>query len=198
MLGGKRLSSGHLHPGARSVMTTATPDPLQRLIRALTATRIVSRLLSRSLNRLDLAVLALSGGRQTATGGLGGIPVLTVETLGARSGRPHRVTLLAIPRGSEYVLIATAFGSPRHPDWYHNLVAHPDVLLTVDRVTRRYRARETQGYERQACWDLAVSVYPGYADYLERAQRPIPVLLLAPADGSSSDACAGRGVEPGS
>lgn len=159
-------------------MTTATPNPLQGLLRALTATRFASRLLSRSLNRLDLAVLALSRGRQTATHGLAGLPVLTVETLGARSGRPHPVTLLAIPRGGEYVLIATAFGSPRHPDWYHNLVAHTDVRVTLNRVTKRCRARVAVGDERQACWDLAVSVYPGYADYLERAHRPIPVLLL--------------------
>ncbi len=107
-------------------MTTLAPNPLQRLVRALTATRFVSRLLSRSPNRLDRAVLALSRGRHTATRVLAGIPVLTVETLGARSGRPHPVTLLSIPRGYEYVLIATAFGSPHHPAWYHNLVRHPE------------------------------------------------------------------------
>ena len=165
----------------RSV-STPTPNPLQRLVQALSANRIVSRLLSRSLNRLDRAVRALSGGRHTATRALAGVPVLTVETLGSRSGRPHVVTLLAIPRGAEYVLIATAFGSPHHPDWYYNLVAHPDVRVTLDSVSRRCHARLTSGDERQACWDLAVSVFPGCADYLERARRPIPVLLLTPID----------------
>lgn len=163
-------------------VTTPTPNPLQRLVQALTATRFVSRLLSRSLNRLDRAVLALSGGRHTATRVLAGIPVLTVETLGARSGRPHLVTLLAIPRGSEYVLVATAFGSPHHPAWYHNLVAHPDVRVTLNKIPRRCRARLALGDEQQACWDLAVSVYPGYAAYLERARRPIPVLVLTLID----------------
>ena len=163
-------------------MTAHTPNSLQRLVQALTATRFVSWLLSRSLNRLDRAVLAVSGGRHTATRALAGVPVLTVETLGARSGRPHPVTLLAIPRGSEYVLIATAFGSPHHPAWYHNLVAHPEVRVTLNRITRRCRARVALGDERQACWDLAVSVYPGYAPYLERARRPIPVLVLTPIE----------------
>jgi deazaflavin-dependent oxidoreductase (nitroreductase family) len=163
-------------------MSSPTANPLQRLIQALTATRLVSRLLSLSLNRLDRAVLALTGGRHAATQRLAGVPVLTVETLGARSGRPHPVTLLAIARGGEYVLIATAFGSPRHPDWYHNLVAHPDVRVTRNRVTQWFRARVTSGAERQACWDLAIATYPGYAGYEERAHRPIPVLLLAPLD----------------
>jgi deazaflavin-dependent oxidoreductase (nitroreductase family) len=163
-------------------MTTLAPNPLQRLVRALTATRFVSRLLSRSLNRLDRAVLALSGGRHTATRVLAGIPVLTVETLGARSGRPHPVTLLSIPRGYEYVLIATAFGSPHHPAWYHNLVRHPEVRVTLNQATRRFRARVALGDERRACWDLAVSIYPGYVVYLERARRTIPVLVLTPID----------------
>ncbi len=161
---------------------TATPNLMHRLVRALTATRFVSRLLFRALNRLDRAVLALSRGRFTATRALAGIPVLTVETIGARSGRPHPVTLLAIQRGSEYVLIATAFGSPHHPAWYHNLIARPEVLVTRNQITRPFRARVALGDEWQTCWDLAVAVYPGYAAYLQRARRTIPVLLLTPID----------------
>jgi len=92
------------------------------------------------------------------------------------------VTLLAIPRDSEYVLIATAFGSPYHPAWYHNLMARPEALVTIDQITRLFRARVTMGEERRACWDLAVAVYPGYAAYAERTRRTIPVLLLTPID----------------
>ncbi len=163
-------------------MATPTPNLLQRSVQGLSATRFFARVLSRTLNRLDRAVLALTGGRYTATRALAGVPVLTVETLGARTGRPHPVTLLAIQRGAEYVLIATAFGSPRHPAWYHNLMAHPEVRVTLNRVARLYHARQVFGEERQGCWELAVTAYPGYAAYLERARRPIPVLLLTPID----------------
>ena len=163
-------------------MATPIPNLLQRLVQWLSATRIVSPLLSRTLNHLDRAVLALTRGRYTATRALAGVPVLTVETLGARSGLPHAVTLLAIPRGAEYVLIATAFGSPHHPAWYYNLMAHPEVRVTSNRVARQCRARQVLGDERRACWDMAVSTYPGYAAYLERARRPIPVMLLTPID----------------
>jgi deazaflavin-dependent oxidoreductase (nitroreductase family) len=158
------------------------PNPLQRLVQRLTATQLISRLLARTLNPLDRLVLTLTGGRHTATRALAGVPVLLIETIGARTGRRHPVTLLAIPQGPGYILIATALGSRHNPAWYHNLLAHPSVNVTVDRVTNPYRARVTEGDERQACWAQAIAVYPGYAAYLQRARRPIPVLLLTPLD----------------
>lgn len=158
----------------------STPNSLQRLIQRLTASRAGSAVLARTLNRLDRLVIGLTGGRYSATAALAGVPVLTVETIGARSGRRHPVTLLAIPRGESFILIATAFGSRRHPAWYHNLRAHPVVDVSIHQVTRRFRAREVEGEERQSCWEQATAVYPGYADYLQRAARRIPVLLLTP------------------
>ena len=158
------------------------PTPLQRLVQRLTATRLISRLLARTLNPLDRMVLLLTGGRHTATRALAGVPVLLIETIGARTGRRHPVTLLAIPQCPGYILIATALGSRHNPAWYHNLLAHPSVNVTVDRATNPYRARVTEGDERQTCWAQAIAVYPGYAAYRQRAGRPIPVLLLTPLD----------------
>jgi len=158
----------------------STPNSFQRLIQRLTASRACSAVLGRTLNRLDCVVAGLTGGRHTATAVLAGVLVLTVETLGARTGRRHCVTLLAIPRGEDLVLIATAFGSRKHPAWYHNLRAHPVVDVRLGRVRRRYSAREVTGEEREACWHQATAVYPGYMNYMERAGRAIPVLLLTP------------------
>lgn len=158
------------------------PNAFQRTVQRLTATPLISRLLSRTLNPLDRLVLTLTGGRHTATRALAGVPVLSIETTGARTGRRHPVTLLAIPHGTGYILIATALGSRHNPAWYHNLLAHPSVNVTVDRVTNPYRARVTEGDERQTCWAQAIAVYPGYAAYRQRAGRPIPVLLLTPLD----------------
>jgi deazaflavin-dependent oxidoreductase (nitroreductase family) len=158
------------------------PNSLQRRVQRLTASRLVSCLLSGTLNPLDRLVLRLTGGRNTATRTLAGIPVLSVETTGARTGRRHAVTLLAIPYATGYILVATAFGSRRDPAWYHNLLAHPTVRVTLRQVTRPFQARVTTGDERQACWEQALAVYPGYAAYLQRARRPIPVLLLTPID----------------
>lgn len=156
------------------------PNAFQRLIQRLSASPSGSALLARTLNRLDRVVARLTGGRHTATGTLAGVPVLTVETIGARSGRRHPVTLLAIPRGPEYVLLASAFGNRHHPAWYHNLLAHTLVDVTIDQVTRRFRARVATGAERELCWQQAIAVYPGYASYQQRAGRLIPVVLLTP------------------
>ncbi len=158
------------------------PTTIQRSVQKLTATRLISRLLFRTLNSLDRLVLTLTGGRYTATRALAGVPVLSIETVGARTGRRHSVTLLAIPHGKDYILIATAFGSRQNPAWYHNLLAHPAVNVTIDRVTSPFQARVTAGDERQVCWAQAIAVYPGYAAYLQRAGRPIPVLLLTPLE----------------
>jgi deazaflavin-dependent oxidoreductase (nitroreductase family) len=163
-------------------MLGTRPNPLQSLVQRLTASQLVSRLLSGTLNPLDRLVLRLTGGRHTATRTLAGVPVLSVETIGARTGRRHAVTLLAIPYATGYILVATAFGSRRNPAWYHNLVAHPTVKVTLGLVTRPFQARVTTGDERQACWEQALAVYPGYAAYLQRARRPIPVLRLTPID----------------
>jgi deazaflavin-dependent oxidoreductase (nitroreductase family) len=158
----------------------SSPNAFQRWIQRLTASRVGSALLPRTLNRLDRGVAGLTGGRHTATAILAGVPVLTVETIGARTGRRHLVNLLAIPRDRDLILVATAFGSRKHPAWYHNLRAHPVVDVRLGQVTRRYFAREATGEERDLCWEQATAVYPGYADYVKRAGRVIPILLLTP------------------
>jgi deazaflavin-dependent oxidoreductase (nitroreductase family) len=158
----------------------SAPNAFQVLIQRLTASRAVAALLPWTLSRLDRLVAGLTNGRNTATAALAGVPVLMVETIGARTGRRHPVTLLAIPRGRCLILIASAFGSRSHPAWYHNLRAHPVVDVHLAQAIGRYRAREATGEERQACWQQAVEVYPGYADYQRRAGRLIPVLILTP------------------
>ena len=158
----------------------SAPNAFQRLVQRLTASRAGSALLARTLNRVDRLVTRLTNRRHTATAALAGVPVLTVETIGARSGRRHPVTLLAIPRGEGFILIASAFGSRSHPGWYHNLRAHPVADVHFGQVTRPYRASEATGEEHRSCWEQAMAVYAGYADYQRRAGRVIPILILTP------------------
>jgi deazaflavin-dependent oxidoreductase (nitroreductase family) len=167
-----------IRSGIQLIMST--PNAFQLLIQRLTASRAVAAFLPWTLNRLDRLVARLTNRRHTATAVLAGVPVLTVETIGARSGRRHPVTLLAIPRAQCLILIASAFGSRSHPAWYHNLRKHPVVDVHFAQAMRRYRAREASGEERVSCWEQAVMVYPGYADYQRRAGRLIPILILTP------------------
>jgi deazaflavin-dependent oxidoreductase (nitroreductase family) len=114
-----------------------------------------------------------------------GQPVGLLETVGARSGKPRTAPLLYREEDGRIVLIASKAGAERHPAWYHNLVAHPEVAFTGrDGRHGRYRAREAKGAERDALWARANDLYAGYDVYQERTGgRRIPVIVLDP-DGA--------------
>jgi deazaflavin-dependent oxidoreductase (nitroreductase family) len=119
-------------------------------------------------------------GRVTATVTL---PTATLTTRGARSGAVRVAPVLYFHDRDDVVLVASSFGRPRTPAWLHNLRAHPDAC----RLERRGRAQEfvaaevPPGTEYERLYAMAVRLYPGYADYRERAGRHIPVMRLRPA-----------------
>ena len=154
----------------------------QRFIMALSATYPVSWLLSRLLHHLDGFILRITRGRHTATNLLTGLPVVWLTATGAKSGLPRTVPLVALKDEDKYILIATYFGNPHHPSWYHNIVAHPEVKLSINGTPRPYLAREALGEERQAYWQQAIDRYRGYELYRLRSKgRQIPVMVLSPA-----------------
>lgn len=137
--------------------------------------------MARTLHHMDRVALTLSRGRTTAAGPLTGLPVVTLNTIGAKSGLPRSVPLIGIPDGEQIVLIGSNFGQSHHAAWYYNLKAHPQVTLTIDNQTRPYLAREAEGEEREQYYRQAIALYPGYADYRQRAgARQIPVMVLTP------------------
>lgn len=106
-------------------------------------------------------------------------PCLLLTTKGARTGRPRTTPLVYARDGESLVLIASKGGNPRHPAWYMNLRAHPEVEVFLDGKTARYVARDAEGEERERLWRKAVGVYTGYEKYRERAGgREIPVVVL--------------------
>lgn len=157
---------------------TDSPNAAQGVVRRIIATRPAAWALARTIHHLDRAVMRLSGGRTTAAALFSGLPVVTVTTTGAKSGQPRSVPLVAVPDGDRLILIASNWGQAKHPAWYYNVKAHPDVTVTAGGETRRYVAREVMGEERAACWARAVAVYPGYEGYAKRAGRGIPVVVV--------------------
>lgn len=106
------------------------------------------------------------------------LPSALLQTTGAKSGAPREVTLLYFHDGDDVILIASSYGRPAHPAWFHNLVAHPDCVLGGDRF-RAVQVRDEA--ERARLWDLADGVYAGYADYREKTAavgRSIPLMRL--------------------
>ena len=79
------------------------------------------------------------------------------------------------------MLVASRGGDVKHPAWYLNVVANPDVSFSIDGTERPYRARTATAEERPRLWDLVNRRYPGYAVYQRRAgAREIPIVVLEP------------------
>jgi deazaflavin-dependent oxidoreductase (nitroreductase family) len=115
-------------------------------------------------------------------GGAFGMSVLILITTGAKSGK-RRETMLTAPlqRGNEVVLVASYGGDPRHPAWYHNLMATPECEVIMRGSKRRMRARVATTDEKDELWPKITAAYKGYAGYQKRTDRDIPVLILSPA-----------------
>lgn len=138
-------------------------------------------LFARTAHHLDRWTLQATGGRTTLAGALGGLPVVTLSTVGAKSGQPRSVPLVALPDGNDLAIIASNFGQRHYPGWYYNLRAHPDVTVTREGVPRTYTAREATPDERARLWQQALAIYPGYHAYERRAAgRSIPIFILTP------------------
>jgi deazaflavin-dependent oxidoreductase (nitroreductase family) len=78
------------------------------------------------------------------------------------------------------VLIASKGGDHRDPQWYLNLVANPDVEVTINGETRPMRARTASPGEKTSMWPDIVAVYKGYDSYQKKAGREIPVVICEP------------------
>lgn len=106
--------------------------------------------------------------------------MLLLTTTGRRSGEPHTVPLLYLRDGERLVVIASYGGRPRHPTWYQNLVAHPEVEVQVGSARRPVRARIASDEEREIWWPRVVAAYSDYAVYQSRTDRVIPLVFLEP------------------
>lgn len=120
------------------------------------------------------------------TGGLVGhrIPflprMLLLEHVGAKSGRKRTSPLVYFRDGENIVLVASKGGFPKHPAWFHNLRANPDTRVQVGHRRPLVRARVATDAERERLWPKAVETYGGYAEYQERTERKIPLVILEP------------------
>lgn len=122
-----------------------------------------------------------SGGTEGLTLGNTGLPVIIVTNRGWKTGAVRKTPLMRVVDGQNYVLVASQGGAPKHPFWYHNLKANPEVEIRDKTETYDMRVREVEdGAERQRLWDLAVAAYPPYQDYQERTERLIPVFVAEP------------------
>ncbi|MDT0485146.1 nitroreductase/quinone reductase family protein [Streptomyces doebereineriae] len=104
--------------------------------------------------------------------------LILLTTTGARTGTPHTTPVGYLPDGDRILVIASAGGSPRHPDWYRNLVAHPQVTVESGVFTYEAKAVVLAGEERNRAFARAVESERGWAAYQEKTDRVLPVVAL--------------------
>ena len=151
---------------------------LERLLQRAAQTPLGGKLYISVFPAIDRKLLPVTRGKLST--GLGQ-PIVLLHVRGARSGAERTVPLLATRTGDTIVVIASKAGAVKHPAWYHNVRANPDVEVTVEGARRPMRARITAGEERDRLWAIACDNYSGYATYQRRAgDRLIPVVVLEP------------------
>lgn len=124
-------------------------------------------------------VLKLTGGRYPKT--LAGMKPVELHVIGRKSGKRYSTLLTApVVEANRLVLVASKGGHSDHPDWYKNLVANPDVEITLDDRTRPMRARTATPAEKAELWPVVVKVNKGYAGYQRNTDRDIPLVICEP------------------
>ena len=119
-----------------------------------------------------------SGGTKGLT--MQGKPVILLTTKGNKTGKLRKTPLMRVEHEGRYAAVASLGGAPKHPVWYHNLVAEPHVELQDGPVKQDMVAREVFGDEKAEWWSRAVEVWPAYDEYQAKTDRVIPLFVLEP------------------
>jgi deazaflavin-dependent oxidoreductase (nitroreductase family) len=114
-----------------------------------------------------------------AVGGpFAGAPVVLLTTTGARTGQKRVNPLVGLVDDGALYVFASKAGAPTNPDWYHNLVAHPEVEVEFGDERFDAVATPVSGPERDRLFAAQVAAQPGFADYEKATERVIPVVEL--------------------
>ena len=124
-----------------------------------------------------------SGGTEGLTLRDTGLPVIIVTNRGRKTGAIRKTPLMRVVDGNNYILVASQGGAPKHPVWYYNLKAEPEVEIRDKTEVYPMRVREVvEPAERQRLWDIAVEAYPPYQEYQAKTDRVIPVFVAEPVE----------------
>lgn len=110
-----------------------------------------------------------------------GAPVLLLHTNGAKTGKERVNPMMYLDLDGRRFVFASKAGADTNPDWYHNLIAHPDVTVEVGPDTYAAKAVAITGADRDRIYGEQAERYPGFAEYQEKTERTIPVVELTAA-----------------
>ncbi len=111
---------------------------------------------------------------------MNGMRVILVTSVGNKSGKLRKTPLMRVEHDGRYAAVASLGGAPKHPVWYHNIVANPHLEVQDGTVKQDMTAREVFGDEKAEWWTRAVAAFPNYAEYQAKTERVIPLFVLEP------------------
>lgn len=157
---------------------TGPKTTYDEFVEQLAQLRLITWCLVHTSGYIYPALMWLSGGRFNLTGAK---RIVVLRHRGAKTGKPRQTPLIYFTLKEDVILVASNGGSRRHPGWYHNIRAHPEVSLWVGKRGGSYRARVASEKERAAIWRLATRFYSGFDAYQRVAgDRRIPVVICSP------------------
>lgn len=136
-------------------------------------------------SRLDPLIFKATNGRLTSMGPPA-MPMLTLTTVGRKSGKPHAVHLACLERDGDYLVVASAMGQQKHPAWRYNIEANPDVAIQMRGERFAARARMLTDAEKAAVWADVRRAIPQIGVYEQRTDRTFRVFRLSRAQGGST------------
>jgi deazaflavin-dependent oxidoreductase (nitroreductase family) len=134
---------------------------------------------ARELNAFNQQIIdefRANGGK--VTGMFAGAPLMLLTHIGAKSGLPRTSPLVHTRDGDRLVIIASKAGSPKHPHWYLNILANPEVTVELPGETYQARAIVTEGEERARLYRAQADLMPNFDEYAAKTDREIPVVVL--------------------
>ncbi|WNM35907.1 nitroreductase family deazaflavin-dependent oxidoreductase [Streptomyces sp. Li-HN-5-11] len=134
--------------------------------------------MSERLQRNQLVIDEFRSAGGVVGGDFAGVPLLLLTTTGARSGEPRTMPMTYLRDGTRLVVFGANGGRPKHPGWYHNLLADPAALVEVGTEAYRVTATVTEGAERERLWAQQLLHTPYFEGFQEQAGRRIPVVAL--------------------
>jgi deazaflavin-dependent oxidoreductase (nitroreductase family) len=134
---------------------------------------------TKAVNDWNANVIAEFRSNEGKVGGpFEGAPVLLLHTKGAKSGVERINPMMYLDFEGKRYIFASYAGAPTHPDWYHNLVANPDVTVEVGTETYEATASPVTLEERDRIYPVQGELYPNFAEYETKTTRKIPVVEL--------------------
>ncbi len=130
-------------------------------------------------NDWNKAIIAEFRANDGKVGGqFAGRTLLLLHTIGAKSQQPRINPVAYMKDGDRLVIIASKSGAPTNPDWYYNLIAHPEVTVEVGTEQLQVHASVTAEPDRTRLYQQMVAMMPGFAEYEQKTTRKIPVIIL--------------------